>query len=410
MSFDVAEKANRGLPSGDAKRVRRFMIVRGHNVGDEVHALVALLRDPRAGDRATRKADRRVESKWKLAMSPTEWLLMALRSPAVRTIHEDDSKGLYKLQDSLDKDRDMGRLRNLATGEIDWLEYEESGAPTGDALAQVLGRWIFLVILNADAVATTPSLSSRRPYSDYKREKIRGVAIDEAGAMNRPDFYTVWGNCLLPCVMAGDENQLPPAVMSLDQQVPENSGNYVNRHAPEAKLSILGFLKGKGWPVFRLLMQHRMAKGQFNLCKRLFYPDVPFTYRASSEVDKHPAGLAMEAFLRAKFPSLKGSLVGTLTPMFVNVVGSETITDAKTGSKSNQLQVRTALELANEFVRKKGIDPARIGFISAYRANLALINGQKEAYPALQGMPPASTVDSVQGQENDIIFYIMVSI
>jgi superfamily I DNA and/or RNA helicase len=42
--------------------------------------------------------------------------------------------------------------------------------------------------------------------------------LDEAGAMSKADAILVWGAECRPCAMAGDEKQLPPAVMLLSVQ------------------------------------------------------------------------------------------------------------------------------------------------------------------------------------------------
>lgn len=101
---------------------------------------------------------------------------------------------------------------------------------------------------------------------------------------------------------------------------------------------------------------------------------------------------------------------GKLLPVFVHTPGSRVHTDEATGSKKSVDQVTIALDFMVDLVKSKNIDTSKIGIISPYAANVELLDciiRKKAAYEALKGIPPASTVDSFQGQENDIIFVVM---
>ena len=64
-------------------------------------------------------------------------------------------------------------------------------------------------------------------------------------------MYSVWGNTLLPCIIAGDEKQLPPAVMTDNEK--DEAGNYLNRLANDARISPLKFFfKASCWPIYRM--------------------------------------------------------------------------------------------------------------------------------------------------------------
>lgn len=39
----------------------------------------------------------------------------------------------------------------------------------------------------------------KKPCEAWKNEIAKGIAVDEAGNINHPDLYSVWGNTLLPC-------------------------------------------------------------------------------------------------------------------------------------------------------------------------------------------------------------------
>lgn len=124
----------------------------------------------------------------------------------------------------------------------------------------------------------------------------------------------------------------------------------------------------------------------------------------------HKPGQDIEEFFRAKFPDeLAPAPKGKLYPIFVHCQGSRVFVDQQTLSKRCPDQVKIALDLLAEAVKAKKIDPARAVCIAPYKANVTLIENMRKRreYEALQGMPEASTVDSFQGQENDLAVVIM---
>lgn len=84
-------------------------------------------------------------------------------------------------------------------------------------------------------------------------------------------------------------------------------------------------------------------------------------------------------------------------------------TDPQTLSKKSPDQVKVALDLLVDLVKTKQIDIGRVVCIVPYAANLRLVESYRKRpeYSLLQGMPDASTVDSFQGQDNDVVFLIM---
>ncbi|KAM6516597.1 hypothetical protein FALCPG4_014778 [Fusarium falciforme] len=166
----------------------------------------------------------------------------------------------------------------------------------------------------ADIVYATPAQSCRKFYGEWKNTKAKGFAIDEAANMTRPDLCSLWGNSMMPCILAGDEKQLPPAVITLDEK--DGQGNAINRLGRDAKISPLEFFMGRGMPVCRLWTQLRMAKGLFDLSKRFAYPDANCTYGPGCriELETHRAGRDLEAFAFVKYPELDAAPTGSLQP------------------------------------------------------------------------------------------------
>ncbi|CAG9982145.1 unnamed protein product, partial [Clonostachys byssicola] len=248
-----------------------------------------------------------------------------------------------------------------------------------------------------------------------KLEQARGFAIDEAACMSRPDFYSVWGNTMMPCVMAGDRLQLDVSVRSFNDAISYSDGVYRNRHGPDARISIMEFLQASGWPIFRLHTQLRMARGLFTLSQEVIYPELRAQYgvRCDISLPGHASGRAMEAFMLRKFPNvLRPSPKGTLREVFVHCPDSRVIVNPMTKSKSSPGQVRIALRLLDELVRDtqaRGtrINPSEIAIIVLHSANVEVVEHQLKLYASLVGKVVVSTVESIQGKERPIALVIL---
>ncbi|KAL7931583.1 hypothetical protein V8C35DRAFT_282577 [Trichoderma chlorosporum] len=246
ISQSVTRRRNEGKRSGDETRARRTFVMRGFASSKEVTAFVNTLRDPQLGDKAAPNREWSIDSKWTLHMTPSFWLLMVLRSPAVRELHEDDPEAVHEMQKRIDSRRDCERLRAVATGKISWQEYEGGQMVENWAIQEMFVNLLW----DADILCTTPAMSMQKPFARWKMMEARGIAVDEAGSIGRPDLYRVWGNTMLPCLLGGNDEQLPPVVKTDDDK--DIEGYHINRLAQDAKLSALEFFTASGWPIYRL--------------------------------------------------------------------------------------------------------------------------------------------------------------
>ncbi|KAI8677355.1 hypothetical protein NCS56_00625300 [Fusarium sp. Ph1] len=242
----VTDRMNESKKDDDETRVQYKHVVRGYKIDDEASAFLHLLRFPDDGDKAAPSSFLSGQSEWKMHLSAAYWLLVLLRFPKVRELSLDDSTALHEMRNQIDNDGQLERLRALAAQGIDWHEYEQGAMISKHRLDSLLEE----IVRIADIVCTTPSLSAKKPYSTWKRCEAQGIAVDEAACMSRPDLYCVWGNTLLPCLMAGDNKQFPPMVATL--QAMDDKGNYYNRFGQHAKISPLVFFMAMGWPTYRL--------------------------------------------------------------------------------------------------------------------------------------------------------------
>ncbi|KAL6699417.1 P-loop containing nucleoside triphosphate hydrolase protein [Trichoderma pleuroticola] len=370
-SQNVAARCNRDKERGDRLRKRRVLVLRGYRFGDEYDAFMSLLRNPRSGDTAA------------------FWLLMVLRSPA-------------QMQRDMDTRPEFGRLCDMATGRITWEEYQH-----GERISQGFVTGMFLhLVKQADILCTTPALSCTLPYRTWKEESARGIAVDEAGNISRPDLYSAWGNTLLPCLLSGDEKQLRPNIMTMNDQ--DANTNAINRFAPDGLISPLEFFASTGWPIYRLRVQLRMARGLFDMCHREVYSDLPFTYGVGSNLARHGVGVTLENYLVRRFPDLVPPPAGMLNEVFVHCLGTVCSVHGLTKSKRNEDQVDNALDFLRDFVQTTAVDASRLAIITPYKANVDYIARRRRGprYAILADMRPAATVDSSQGSEADIIVAI----
>ncbi|SCV38782.1 uncharacterized protein FFFS_05971 [Fusarium fujikuroi] len=401
----VTAKYNSGKQPGD--RLHRALVVRGHKLHDEIAAFKKLLEKPDLGDEAAPFGTWGLRSKWKLHLSAAYWLLVCLGSDA-RPLHEDDSTKLHELHKSLAESSGLARLRDRVSGKITWEEYANNGDTVGKAELENL---VQRIVEAADILCTLPALAHTEDILHRWKLQARGIAIDEAGNITRADLCSVWGNTLLPCLLAGDEKQLAPVVMTLED---EKDGIYVNRFGPDGVISPLEFIKGMGWPVYRLRTQLRLARGQFELCRKSVYKDVACTYGAGADVElaSHHLGHVLEEFIQVKFPAVKppkpDGKRGTLSPLFVDCKNSFCHVDPVTRTRKNIDQIKVAFNFLAEFVKTKQVNPADILIIAPYSAMIDAIESfyKKREYEVLKDMRPPSTVDAIQGQEADMVVVI----
>jgi hypothetical protein len=238
----------------------------------------------------------------------------------------------------------------------------------------------------------------------------------------------VWGNTLMPMIMAGDDKQLQPVVLSKAVKRPD--GTPVNRFAADGVVSPLLWMKIQGWPVFRLRIQWRMADGMFDLCHMLVYGDTELKYGPTCNIglEDHAPGRELEDYLQRLYPKLKPPPNGQLYPAWIDCKGTFTVVHQATMSKSNRQQCEQALELLVGLIDDKhsNVSVNDLVIICPYKANADLVSRMlakskvsnpfspqvvfridQLQYGSLKGMRAPATVDSYQGKESKIVCLIM---
>ncbi|PHH81078.1 hypothetical protein CDD80_3360 [Ophiocordyceps camponoti-rufipedis] len=363
------------------------LFVRPLPMQEELATLLELLKNPRTMDEPEVTTPN---------LSLAYWFLVVFQSRHVYVTKEPSS--VKEIRRTLSTMPVTAKLRALVAGTLSWDEYEKT-ATQGNEFETV-----FRVILqNAQCLACTPAQACQGDLKMWKNTRARAIAVDEAGSMTRADLLSVWGNTLLPCVLAGDDTQSAPMKSLLEKDADDF---FVNRLALNGRISPLLFLKASGWPVYRLRRQLRMARGLFDICHKGIYANVPLEYGSESDIDlpRHAPGRALETFMKGKFPDLE-SETGLLLPICVHVQGTKCLKDRVTSAFRNEEMVRKALDLLVELVEGSSVNASHLVAVSPYKADVALINEIVESepeYAALSTMP-ATNSDSFHGREGDIV-------
>ncbi|PON20809.1 hypothetical protein TGAM01_v210317 [Trichoderma gamsii] len=151
-----------------------------------------------------------------------------------------------------------------------------------------------------------------------------------------------------------------------------------------------------------------VLQGQFMASLSFAQPSPPESDCERWE-EAHRNGVKLEAFLKQRFPNLPSPAENTMEPVFVHCTNSQSNCDSATGSMSNLGQCEVALQLLVDLVNDAKIDPAQLGVITPYKANVGIMERwiqEKPEFSVLRCVAPA-TAESYQGREADIVCVVM---
>ncbi|KAF5701883.1 hypothetical protein FMUND_13716 [Fusarium mundagurra] len=410
QTWNITERLNVGKSLDDSNRYRRKLVIRLYSRNEEMNAFYILFTRPELGKEVLNSwkvpGELNEDVNWKFHLSAAYWLLLLFESPAVdRHLGPDDSLALHELKKVIDEDTQFGAIRYGHARHV------------SEALNSIFTELLDMLLEEADMLCCTPNASElARPwdsneYVPWKRRLAQGVVVDQAGTMDRPDLYRVWGNTLLPCFLIGDTRSEQPTIHTTSEKEP-GTENYYNRFAGDGQLSGLEFLQASGLPVFRLNTQVRMAKGMYDLAAQAFYPQLPLQYhhRDHDITDQQPdVRRELEAYVRMKYPKLRKPPDGILhQPLFIHRQDSTIYKDVD-GSQACQEQDSAVLSFLAGLVTHSAIDPAQIVILTPWFANAVLIERKRnqKRFELLKDMPEAATIESYQGREADIVVVVM---
>ncbi|KAH6972456.1 hypothetical protein BKA56DRAFT_493717 [Ilyonectria sp. MPI-CAGE-AT-0026] len=154
-----------------------------------------------------------------------------------------------------------------------------------------------------------------------------------------------------------------------------------------------------------------MAVGQCEICKETVCKEIESTYDSQCNITRpeHSIGVTFEAYITTKYPEVAPSPAGQLIPVFMYCKGSRCFKYKVTRSKRSPDQVRAALDFLCDFVQTNpAVDPAQILILSPYGAIIQTITAMRRfpEYRVVDKVWPASTIDSIQSQEGDMVVVI----
>jgi AAA domain len=223
------------------------------------------------------------------------------------------------------------------------------------------------------------------------------VVCDESGqclegdlmiAMTKPEVKTV--------TLIGDPKQLPPTLISENEENPE---------VEFVKRSLMDRLQQAGYPCTMLNTYYRCHPHILDYFNKMTYSGLLRAAEANSFPSK--AGNAWESFVKEYFQ--QASVVGRHRVM----ISCDGVAESPTGSTSfvNRGQIDVALRLVQALYAHKTatgdkIEPSEIMFISPYKEHMRAL--RKTAKERDIKYNDNLTVDSTQGQEANVVIYMLV--
>ncbi|KAK1833597.1 hypothetical protein QBC39DRAFT_380460 [Podospora conica] len=390
--FGTMEIVAKQLPAGHGRRYLP-VVVRGYTMKREIFAFLEHGRHPwvpaaewdSIGQDSERDPYR--STPWKFRLSPAFWLWLTLKMPS--NINMGTLPMCPRLAEVKKRIREDAKYRGFCA----WVDSTEPlGISAIDdrgprAVEELILDLLTQVVLAADIVVTTPHVSGDKQYAAFNRI-AEAVVLDDAGVMLQTDALLVWGEGCRPCVMAGDEKQLPPTVMTMCHK-DKMTGMATNSFAQLARVSVLEQLKRTGWPCFVLTRQHRIAKGGFDVAIFTTYKGISdrLTYSNRASLANVEYAAAVEEWLVKRF-TLKPAPPGNAFGAFLSHPG----------------------RCVSMLVAGLGLKGSDFVVVTPYRA------GRDQIQLALQdsNLPDecrsvkVDTIDSFQGGESTIVIFVLI--
>ncbi|KAJ5015704.1 hypothetical protein K4K57_012852 [Colletotrichum sp. SAR 10_99] len=414
LNRQFVDEYNKSLPIHHHRQYA--VVIRGHNIQMEHERILSTVND--AFNRIAHHNSQqppRPKRVFQMPLSVAEWVLKIVGFGNYR-LNTHDSGKLHDLRLQYLALPAYDPLRRFfACGKswddivTDW-ETKYPGPNDSDLMRKpenLLSNLMTSLISRADVLATTPHVAKDNAYICFTRQIAKASVLDEAGAMNVPQALLGWPN-FRAWLLAGDERQLPPTVMTLHEKDP--SGNFVNKFARHLRVSALERFRRIGWPTCVLNEQLRIVDGGFDPAVEVFYPDVSdFTYADSCGIANRPKAVAAEKWAVSKYKTIESKQhKGKIQPVFIRVQGQCKVEEL-TASRYNIQQADKTIQLILELINASNgtIDAEDIGINSPYAAMNRRLESLLEGEPSLDRKVTVHTPDTFRGRENPFIFYVL---
>jgi hypothetical protein len=311
--------------------IQPALVVRGHPVSIEVEAIISTIRPTPGGNSSKR-------GRFQMPLSVCEWTLKVM-GVAKHDLYRRDPQVIYNLAEDFQEMACYDGLRRFTRGEISWddlvAEHEEKylGQQPELAPGRLVRSIMKRVVMNADALFTTPHASRDDMYWEYNRDVAKFSVGDEAGGQFPTATLQSWP-WYRPAAFAGDHKQLKPTVMS--KFLVDQNGNKENMFSEHGEVSTLLRARATGFPAYIMHEQLRVVVGGFDLARSLFYSDIrDFVYLDLSRTQNHAKAVRVEEMTTGMFPEIRSALrQGRVLPAFIQCTGVCEVEDS-TGSRYN---------------------------------------------------------------------------
>jgi superfamily I DNA and/or RNA helicase len=264
------------------------------------------------------------------------------------------------------------------------------------------------IALAADIMISTTHVSLERLTKFFNKIIAKLTVIDEAGCVRVIETMIPCSRSR-PLLLAGDINQLPPAVMSKNKRttvgnklVPANI--FSNHHS----VSFLQKIMVHGWPCLVLNEQLRICSGGFDLASETIYKDQQVFYTAgtalSSQRYRYAAGI--DNALQNLDSSIACSPPGKLWPVFLHCDNSQCV-KTENSSRYKAQQADKATNLIRVIGREFQASPNDMLIIVPYHAMLSHVRSRLLQVVGNLQKVPVATADSFQGHEVPLVFFIL---
>jgi len=204
------------------------------------------------------------------------------------------------------------------------------------------------VVEEANAVFST-CIAATSIWAREFRDKVGLNIIDEAGAVTLLEAVLVWrGNT--PIILVGDNNQLPPPVMTINQKF--ENGKPVNAFDKQLQQPLLHALIENNWPYWLLSEQMRIEPGLFDPANFIIY-DNKISYHPSSVLSAE--GEMFEkwcgVFARECSGIFRHTPEGSAYPLLISVKNAYTFSEARGTSRGNSHYVHYSIKALLSFLK-----------------------------------------------------------
>jgi hypothetical protein len=383
------------------------LIVRAYHVQVEIETILYMARN--LGEVPNHQSNPWSTMHWAMDHSFAEYILKVF-SYGKYILDANDPPKLFELQRMiLYEDKRYKDVSDVLGGMRvqDVMARRTSEQKDWPSVEGLIRRLMLQIALAADIIVSTSHGSLERLTKCFNKEIAKVTLLDEAGCIQDAEAIIPW-RCSRPLLLAGDINQLPPAVLSNKKKTVGNKTVPANVFSNHSSISILQHITSSGWPCLVLDEQLRICRGGFDLAHMVTYKgqEVRETANIALNSQRYKYASRIDDLLQKLDSSIARSPDGKLWPVFVHCSKTKCI-QTENSSRYNVEQANTALNLIRRIGSDLKASPDDMLIIVPYRAMLNHVCSRLAKEPDPLKNVRVATADSFQGHEARLTFFIM---